>query len=132
MFHRLNTDSTKEDITKYLKQLASNRYAYHIDDHPLEIEWDGAGTPPDKETLRLITDNASILHDQEVMSWDEVWEVYGSTWRIHDKVVSECARLLDQYGLIETGNWNEFTPEDRGILFDWSESIMESINKPND
>tara|TARA_X000001316_G_scaffold6377_1_gene1553 strand:+ start:698 stop:1093 length:396 start_codon:yes stop_codon:yes gene_type:complete len=131
MFHQLNTDSTKEDITKYLKELASNRYAYHIDDDPLQIEWDGAGKP-DTDTLTLIIANAGFLHNQDVMSWDEVWEVYGSTWRIHDKVVSECARLLDQYGVIETGQWSEFTPEDKAILFDWSESIMDSINKPND
>tara|TARA_R100000152_G_C6772471_1_gene199383 strand:+ start:646 stop:915 length:270 start_codon:yes stop_codon:yes gene_type:complete len=77
----LSTNSTWEDIKKYLTWLSDSRYQYHLDDMPDDIIWYD-DDEMDERTLRILSTNHNILwgyRDSNITDSnivDAIWENY--------------------------------------------------------
>jgi hypothetical protein len=75
---RLTQRSTREDCVAWLEALWSSEKRYHIDDNPHDQHEYRDGkrgprtfTPKEGTTMKL-----NLLRCQDLMTWDEIWEVY--------------------------------------------------------
>lgn len=87
-FIQLTHDSSVDDAKAYLVQLAQSPFHYHLDDSLTEdFNW-GGGEVPDPETLKVMKTNADILwwmHLNDIMKWDDTWDVYHDAWKDHER-----------------------------------------------
>lgn len=86
-FIQLTTESGPAEVYTYLTQLARSPHSYHLDDGVEDILW-GAGNAPTEDDYRLMLSNEKIfrnLCDEGWMTWDEIWEHYGSAWSCFER-----------------------------------------------
>ena len=85
-FTELTMGSHRGLVSQFLKELAFSPFAYHIDDPLGDIVW--SGTAPTADQYNRIANNMAVLwemHKSCVLSWNEIWSIYGAHWDEADK-----------------------------------------------
>ena len=70
---KLKKSASKDDVKDYLKWLASSQYAYHIDDNPEDVIWDGLDMT--KGMIKQLRKNTDIMWT--LCNYGELWDWYG-------------------------------------------------------